>query len=316
MTVRHRQRFAWLRRLAAQQGGAPILPKQSISGRALVGVVAIMTFLVALTTGAVLLVRAAANQWRADLAREVTIQVRPLEGGDIDAAVERAAALARESPGIAEVRPLSKEESARLLEPWFGAGARLDDLPIPRLIVVKLAPGAAPDLAQLRKSLSEQVAGASLDDHRAWIDRIAVVAGFAIAGGALALALMLAATVLSVMFATRGAMAINRPTVEVLHFSGATDGFIAGEFQRHFLLLGLKGGVIGGGAAMALFALLSLALDGKFGGATRDQLGLLFGHHTIGPLGYAAIVTEVALLALVTAATSRYTVNRTLQTIE
>ncbi len=127
---------------------------------------------------------------------------------------------------------------------------------------------------------------------------------------------MLAATVLSVMFATRGAMAINRPIVEVLHFTGATDGFIANEFQRHFLALGLQGGVIGGGAAMALFALVGLALEGLFGGAARDQFGLLFGRHSIGILGYAAVVAEIALIALVTAATSRHTVNRTLQTIE
>ena len=53
---------------------------------------------------------------------------------------------------------------------------------------------------------------------------------------------MLAATVLSVIFATRGAMATNRPIVEVLHFIGAKSGFIAGQFQRHFLMLGLEGG--------------------------------------------------------------------------
>jgi cell division transport system permease protein len=309
------QRITRMQRFVSR-GDAPILPKSSIASRALVAVVAIMTFLAALTTGAVMLVRAAASAWEADVMREVTIQIRPVDGRDIEDEVKRAVALARVFPGLAEVRPYSKEESARLLEPWLGAGARLDDLPVPRLIVVRVAPGAAPDFAQLRQSLSEQVAGASLDDHRAWTDRIAAMAGIAVFGGGLVLWLMLAATVLSVMFATRGAMAINRPIVEVLHFTGATDGFIANEFQRHFLVLGLQGGAIGGGAAMALFALMGLALDGLFGGAARDQFGLLFGRHSIGILGYAAVVVEIALIALVTAATSRYTVNRILQTIE
>lgn len=309
------QRIGRLQRFIAR-GAAPILPKNSIAGRALVAVVAIMTFLAALTTGAVLLVRAAASEWQADIAREVTIQVRPVDGRDIENEVQRAVAVARIFPGVAEVRPYSKEESARLLEPWLGAGARLDDLPVPRLIVVRLTPGATPDFAQLKRLLSEQVAGASLDDHRAWVDRIAAMAGAAIFAGVLVLALMLAATVLSVMFATRGAMAINRPIVEVLHFTGATDGFIANEFQRHFLVLGLQGGAIGGGAAMVLFALVGWALDGLFGGAARDQFGLLFGRHSIGILGYAVVAAEIAFVALVTAATSRYTVNRTLQTIE
>ena len=74
------------------------------------------------------------------------------------------------------------------------------------------------------------------------------MANSAVAVGILILMLVLAATVLSVTFATKGAMAANRPIVEVLHLIGAKDGFIAGQFQRHFLLLGIKGGAIGGGA--------------------------------------------------------------------
>ena len=135
----------------------PIVPQTTIAGRALVAVVAIMTFLASLTTGAALLVRAAANEWQSDVAREVTIQVRPAAGRDIEAEIAKAAAIARASPGVAAVRPYSQEESARLLEPWLGSGLQLDDLPVPRLIVVRIAPGAAPDLAQLREMLAEQV---------------------------------------------------------------------------------------------------------------------------------------------------------------
>jgi cell division transport system permease protein len=303
-------------RRPSPRSDARIVPKNSIAGRALVAVVAIMTFLASLTTGAVMLVRTAASDWQADVAREVTIQVRPVEGRDVEADVKRAAELARSLAGIAEVRPYSKEESARLLEPWLGAGAQLDDLPVPRLIVVRLALGAAPDLGKLKKSLAEQVAGASLDDHRAWIDRMRAMTQAAMLGGIVILVLVLAATVLSVVFATRGAMATNRPIVEVLHFIGATDGFIAGQFQRHFLALGLQGGAIGGGAAVVLFALAGLVHDGIFGAGARDQFALLLGNYSIGFAGYLAVVAQVVLIAVVTAATSRYTVNRTLETVE
>ena len=68
------------------------------------------------------------------------------------------------------------------------------------------------------------------------------MASTAVAAGVGILILMLAATMLSVTFATRGAMATNRPVIEVLHFIGAKNGFIAGHFQRHFLMLGLQGG--------------------------------------------------------------------------
>src|SRR5205807_1252917 len=110
----------------------PIVPQSTIAGRALVAVVAIMTFLASLTTGAVMLVRAAAIDWQADVAREVTIQVRPVAGRDIEADIAQAVAIARAFPGIAEVRPYSKEEAGRLLEPWLGTGLQLEDLPMPR----------------------------------------------------------------------------------------------------------------------------------------------------------------------------------------
>ncbi len=124
----------------------PIVPRNSISGRALVAVVAIMTFLASLTTGAVVLIDTAAGEWQADVAREVTIQVIPAPGRDVDATVAKAAAIARAFPGIADVRPFSKEESSKLLEPWLGQGLSLDELPVPRLIVVRIAAGAAPDI--------------------------------------------------------------------------------------------------------------------------------------------------------------------------
>jgi cell division transport system permease protein len=294
----------------------PIVPKKSIAGRALVAVVAIMTFLASLTTGAVMLVRTSASEWQSDVAREVTIQIRPAADRDIEADLRRAAEIARAIPGIAEVRPYSKEESARLLEPWLGSGLQLDSLPVPRLIVVRIAPSASPDLALLRRTLAEQVSGVSLDDHRGWIDRMRTMARTAVALGIFVFVLMLVATVLSVTFATRGAMATNRPIVEVLHFVGAKDSFIAGQFQRHFLALGLEGGMIGGGAAIVLFVIAGLVNEWYVGTAGGDQVSSLFGTFSIGAFGYAALVVQAGLIAVVTALTSRFTVARVLQTIE
>jgi len=295
---------------------ASIVPEDSISGRALLAVIAIMTFLAALTLGAVVLVRQAAGEWQSAVAREITIQVRPSAERDIEADVQRAAALVSATPGVSGVRPYSKEESGRLLEPWLGSGLALDELPVPRMIVVRITPGEAPDLAALRKQLAEQVPGASLDDHRGWVDRMRAMARSAVAAGLAILALVLAATMLSVMFATRGAMSTNRQIIEVLHVVGAKQGFIAGEFQRHFLLLGLKGGAIGGAAAMVLFGLIALMSDWFKGSPGETQAGALFGNLSLGAEGYGAMIGLIVLVAAVTAGTSRLTVHRTLRSME
>lgn len=300
----------------APPAATPIVPNSSIAGRSLAAVVAIMTFLAALTTGAVMLIVSAASDWQADVGREVTIQVRPVPGRDLEADVGKAADIARATPGVADVHAYTKQESARLVEPWLGAGLSLDDLPIPRLIVVKLASGMLPDFGALRRALAAQVAGATLDDHRRWIDRMRTMAGTAVAAGVGVLALVLAVTVLSVTFATRGAMATNRPIIEVLHYVGATDGFIAGQFQRHFLLLGFKGGAIGGGGAIFFFGAVEAANAWLTGTAGGDEAAALFGNMSIGVSGYLAILTQVVLMAMVTALTSRRTVNRTLQAMD
>jgi cell division transport system permease protein len=224
--------------------------------------------------------------------------------------------VARNFPGIGSVRPYSKEESSKLLEPWLGSGLSLEDLPVPRLIVVKVAAGGTPDLPQLARILAEQVPGAVLDDHRGWIGRMRAMAGTAVAIGIGILILMLAATMLSVTFATRGAMAANKPVIEVLHFVGARNAFIAGHFQRHFLLLGLQGGAIGGGLAVVLFALAGLVSRWFAGSAGEEQSAALFGSFAIGWWGYAAVAAQVLVVAAVTAVTSRQTVNRTLEAMD
>jgi len=300
----------------APPAATPIVPNTSIAGRSLAAVVAIMTFLAALTTGAVMLIVSAASDGQADVGREVTIQVRPAPGRDLEADVRKATDIARATPGVADVRAFTKQESAQLVEPWLGGGLSLDDLPIPRLIVVKLASGMLPDFGALRRTLAAQVAGATLDDHRRWIDRMRTMAGTAVVAGIGVLALVLAVTVLSVTFATRGAMATNRPIIEVLHYVGATDNFIAGQFQRHFLLLGFKGGTIGGGGAIFFFGAVEAANAWLVGTAGGDEAAALFGTMSVGVSGYLAILTQVVLMAMVTALTSRRTVNRTLASMD
>jgi cell division transport system permease protein len=300
---------------APMRSDASIVPKNSIAGSALVAVVAIMTFLASLITGAVMLVIGSTAEWQSEVAREMTIQVRPTPNRPIDDEVAKAVAVARAARGVTEVRPYSRQDSARLLEPWIGTGLAIDDLPVPRIIVVRLQSGIQPDVVALRAALAQQVAGATLDDHGGWVDRMRTMAGSAVAIGIGMLALMLTATILSVAFATRGAMAANRPIVEVLHFVGARDGYIARQFQRHFLALGLKGGAIGGGAAIALFALAQLLVDRVIGTAGGEQIAALFGSFSIGALGYGLIALQIVVNAIVTAGASREVVNRTLATV-
>jgi cell division transport system permease protein len=295
---------------------ASIVPRDTITSRALLMVIAIMTFVAALIVGSVGLVRDAATHWRTDMVREVTIQVRPVEGRDIAAEIGKAVEAARRTRGVVDARSMTREETGRLLEPWLGTGVELGALPLPRLIAVRLDGKAEPDLAGLRRTLAADVAGATLDDHRTWSARLAAISDAIMIAGSAVLILVLLATTLSVSFATRGAVATNRAIVEVLHFVGARDSFIASTFQRHFLAVGLKGGLIGGAAAAFLFAVTGLVPSVLSWIPGGDEAAFLTGQFTLDRQGYLGIAGIVVLVTLVTTLASRMTVRWTLREID
>jgi cell division transport system permease protein len=275
-----------------------------------------MTFLASITTGAVLLVSASAAEWQSEVASEITMQVRPQTGRDLERDVTAAAEAMRTQPGIVQVKPFTKDESARLLEPWLGSGLSIDQLPVPRVVVARVQPGSTLDLAALRSRVTQVAPSASVDDHRAWIERMRSMTGATVFAGIGILVLVIAATIISVSFATRGAMAANRPIVEVLHFVGAGDRYIANHFLRHFLRLGLEGGVIGGGAAMLGFG-FSESIAAWFSGTpVGDQFAALLGTFSLPPTGYLALAVQAVAIAAITAWASRRTLFATLDDID
>jgi cell division transport system permease protein len=290
---------------------APLVPTDTAAGRSLAAVIAILTFLAGLCAGAAEMVAANASQWQGDVAREVTIQVRPGPGRDVDADVAKADSIARASPGIAETRVFSKTEAERLLEPWLGAGLDLSDLPVPRLIALKLATGQVADLKRLRAQLLDALPGvASLDDHALWLQRLSTAANAFVGIGVGLVLLVLIATGLAVTFATRGAMASNREVVEVLHFVGADDDYIARAFQRRFFGLGLRGGAIGAAFAIVAFVVAGLLARAAQSGPAGQEVEALFGAFHVGLRGYASVILIGVIASLVTGVVSRITVRR------
>lgn len=315
-----RKLFFWLRSAKTQDDNAfslrkmaAIVPPDSIAGRALVVVLGIMCFLACLAVVAVAMVVESAADWQKGIAREVTVQLRPLEGIDIEGEIQKAVALARKTRGIESVRVLSKAENERLLEPWLGPGIGLENLPIPRLILLEVDAQTNPDLAGLSADLRASVKGASLDDHRQWQERLSLMTGSVVAIGVLILTLVFVAATLSIIFSTRAAMAANRDIVNVLNLVGAEDSYIARSFQRRFLQLGLEGGLFGGFAALLAFPLTNLFISTFFGAAGEAQLDVFIGDTGLTWSALIAIAVTILAIALIAAFTSSLTVRHYLK---
>ncbi|MCJ8240057.1 cell division protein FtsX [Peteryoungia algae] len=294
----------------------PILPPSNIQGNALMVVIAIMAFLACLTLGGVSMVRATASSWQSEISREITIQITPADGLDMGAALVKARDLALTFVGTRDGQIMDDSATARLLEPWLGTGLNLEDLPLPRLIVITIDESNPPDFEAMRALLKVEVPQAFLDDHRTWVDRLVQMASTTVLIGSGILILVFTAMVLTVVFATRGALSGNRHIIEVLHFVGAEGSFVAQEFQKHFLKISLKGAAAGGLLAAVFFALAGFWQSRSLATPESDQATALFGTFTIGWGGYVGIFATMVVIALLTTITARLTVMRTIYEID
>jgi cell division transport system permease protein len=314
-TGRARELFAPAREERRDVGGAhsPVVPAGSVTGRSLTLVISIMCFLACLTAGAVYMINQSADAWLRDVASEVTVQILPREGVNIEKNLQEVAVFLTRQKGVETTRTLSAQTSKKLLEPWLGQFDAFDELPIPRLIAVQLNRDAPPNFEVLSKELSNKFQGVTLDDHRQWQRQIKTVTRSLALGGIAILLLVGAATTAIIVSATRSAMASNREIVEVLHFVGATDGFIAREFEKHFLNLGIRAGILGAASAMAVFFLMpyiTLLLGG--GSMTEIELSRLIGSGTLDLAGYVLLGIVVIVTAALCMVTSRFGVYRIL----
>jgi cell division transport system permease protein len=295
---------------------AAIVPQQSVQGRALLAVIIIMSFLACLTIGAVSMIRSTASSWASQISREITIQIKPNDTIDMEKALVQARDLALSFVGTRDGQIMDKEATSRLLEPWLGAGLDIDELPVPRLVVITIDDQNPPDFNAMRTELKRKIPQAYLDDHRTWVDRLVSMARTTVFIGSGVLGLVFFAMVLTVIFATRGALAGNRHIVEVLHFVGAESSFVAQEFQKHFLMVSLKGSLAGAFLAAALFTAAAWWQSARIATPEADQAAALFGSFTIDWTGYAGIFLTMVIIAALTTVTARFTVMRTIDEID
>jgi len=286
---------------------APIVPAGTVTGSSLTLVISIMCFLACLTAGAVYMMKQSADAWLSDIASEVTVQVESRGGSNASKVAQDVVAMLQSEPGFIAVTLLSEEETGKLLEPWLGTSDAYKELQVPRLIALELDRGAPPDLDKLRAKISMQFKGVSLDDHRQWQNQIRTVTRTFALGGFTILFLVAAATTAIIVSATKSAMASNREIVEVLHFVGASDRFIAREFETHFLRLGIRAGLVGAISAMLVFLLMPWVVRLLGGGSvTMAELHRLIGAGTLDAAGYVLLIIVVVVIAALCMLTSRF----------
>lgn len=285
----------WVRRLLGPSG-PPIVPATGWSAPLTALAALAMAFLAVLALAAGLAAGRLAAEWERDLAGAATVRVPGLSD-DEAALAARIEAILRETPGIAEARALTDDEQRALLVPWFGADPPLADLPVPRLIDVRVT-GRGPDVAALQRRLDSEAPGAIYDDHDGWRRPLAEAASGLrrIAYGAMA-AVVLAACAM-VALAARATLAGNVEVIRTVRLVGGEDRFIAGAFIRRIAVRAFLGA-----AAGALLGLLMIGGLPDLAGSGVLGVPLLPGRFATAAMGLA-VALGAAGVALVTAQVS------------
>lgn len=225
------------------------------SNRFLPWMIAFMVYLAVLALAAAMVFGSAVSRWGAGLSGTLTIQVE--YGPGAEAGIKKLVSLLEATEGVETVRVMTADETRALLEPWLGVGGTTGDLPIPRLIDVRLDDAVPVDVAALDRAVKAAVPGATVEDHRRWLaDLIALVGSVEWLSAGIVLLTAISA-MLTVVFAARTGLAVHHPVIELLHLVGARDRYVARQFQHHALMLGLRGGLIG--LLLAAITLLGFA---------------------------------------------------------
>ncbi len=268
-------------------------------------VVALMAYLAGLAGVGIIAAHATMRAAEASLAETMTLQV-PAETSN--ARLETVLALLRQTKGIAAARLLAPAETARLLEPWLGPKVPLEQLPVPRLIDVRVDPAAPPDLAALRPQLASVLPEARLDDHGGPLGVVRSSAGRVELVLSAVIVVALGLIAMSAVYAVRTGLAIQRAAIEVVHLLGAPDIEVARQFAIRYLELGLLGGAIG--IAAATLTAAALGNTGALVPATVNTAGAATG---LADWRFWAVLTGVALTAgLIAMASAGVTVLRSL----
>ncbi len=280
------------------------LDKDTLS-RFLPWLIAFMVFLAVMAMAGMLVLNTVAQRWDRGVSGTLTVQIVSAEiAAEDDERLQKVLKILAETPEVDRFETLSDDKLLALLEPWLGTGAGVQGLPLPRLVDVELKPKAKLDVDALSRRMQARVPGVSIDDHSIWLKRlvrlIRTIEGLA----TLVLVFIALSTIGTVVFTTRTGLAIHRNAIEILHFIGAQDSYIAAQFSGRALALGLKGGVIG--LLLAVPTLLGIgALAGQMESAMLPDI-------TLGPAHWSALAALPVIVALIAMLTARITVMKTL----
>lgn len=274
--------------------------------------ISIAVFLFAVTLAGVLSINSMLVTWNDSILGSLTVQIMPVNSADKEKALEETMEHQKKTVEylktvneIDRVTPLEDKQLQKLLQPWLGDGVNLKNLPMPRLIDVKIKPKTDLDFKKLAENLAQVSPLASLDNHKLWLNKLIK---FADGLKMLALAvLILVITITSgaISYSTQTSLGLHKYIIEILHVLGAKDAYVAQQYSKRVGFLGLIGGIFGLMMAIPTIFIISRLAEQIEGGIVSEA--------RLSWDAWLAILSLPMFAAAIAMVTAYYTVKHTLE---
>lgn len=183
---------------------------------------------------------------------------------------------------------VSSKALGEQMKPWLGELEEMDKLPMPILVKIILkgdySNEAFKAIAEKAKTIHESViinAPAEWSENYSRFSSMIQWVLWLFSGA------LFAGLVGLMIFASTTAIKLHHRAVILLHSIGATDNYIAAQFQANAALLAIRGAVIGTVVAFILYGILGLYID-RFNAALLPELSLKWMH------GYILLFLPIA----------------------
>ncbi len=275
-------------------------------------IISIAVFIFAITLSGVLAVNSMIGNWNRSILGSLTVQVIPSQNPNQEKAFsetlahqEKVVDFLRSVNGVLKVTPLTNEQLGELLTPWLGDDISINELPVPRIIDVKIDSDAKINFSQLSKDLNNVSPLASLDNHKLWLNKLIAFADGLKMIATTILLLVSLITSGAIFYTTKMSLGLQRGVIEILHIIGAKDTYIAQQYARHMGTLGFIGGLGG-----IVFAIPAIFFIGNLASAIE---GGIISETSLSISDWITILSLPIFSMIIAITTAYYTVKQTLK---
>lgn len=239
--------------------------KDDVAARFVPAIIALMVYLGTLCFVFTLFLLHSTHSWESQLTTDLTIEIPVFEGVTSTSVQSRVLQVVTQTPGVQRALTVPQEEMIHLFRSLVGEDININSLSLPIMIDVFLDGKENVDIKGLETHLKSISPHIQVSDHRLWQSQVSNLIHTSVILAFMITLLILLAALATTVFATRTGLLIHRQVIEVLSLIGATNTYIANQFQINALKHGLMASSIGSFFAfLTFFGLSTLFENGNF----------------------------------------------------